>query len=301
MGTAIGWTHMPGYKGETWNPIRGCEWVSEECDGCYAADAAAGPTLGGPGRAYEGLAVLPEGRPAEWTGEVRFAEDQLGKPLRWRAPRCIFAPSMSDLFHEAVTDEQRDRVLAVMALSPQHRFLTLTKRAHRLRRYLLGQNREDRIAGAALREGRRVPGCAPGCQIACGMVKARIPLPNVRVGVSAGTQAWADKRLPHLVAVAEAGWATMVSFEPLLERIRLPRAFLALGPRTWAILGGESADRLGRWREMPLDGARYLADQCAEAGVPVFVKQDSGRVAGRQGRIPDDLWALKQFPPWAER
>lgn len=30
--------------------------------------------------------------------------------------------------------------------------------------------------------------------------------------------------------------------------------------------------------------------------MPVFVKQDSGPRPGMQGRIPDELWALKQFP-----
>jgi protein gp37 len=39
-----------------------------------------------------------------------------------------------------------------------------------------------------------------------------------------------------------------------------------------------------------------IAEQCRDAGIPLFVKQDSGPRAGQQGRIPDDIWALKQFP-----
>lgn len=35
--------------------------------------------------------------------------------------------------------------------------------------------------------------------------------------------------------------------------------------------------------------------QAQEAGVPVFVKQDYGRMSGIQGRIPNDLW-IKEFP-----
>lgn len=31
------------------------------------------------------------------------------------------------------------------------------------------------------------------------------------------------------------------------------------------------------------------------SGVPVFVKQDSGRLPGQQGRIPDDMW-IQEFP-----
>ena len=39
-----------------------------------------------------------------------------------------------------------------------------------------------------------------------------------------------------------------------------------------------------------------LADQCQAAGVAVFVKQDSGRFPGKQGRLPDALWSLQRFP-----
>jgi protein gp37 len=35
--------------------------------------------------------------------------------------------------------------------------------------------------------------------------------------------------------------------------------------------------------------------QCRAAGVPVFVKQDSGHRSGKQGRIPDELW-IREFP-----
>jgi len=46
-----------------------------------------------------------------------------------------------------------------------------------------------------------------------------------------------------------------------------------------------------------------IAKQCQAAGVPIFVKgvpifvkQDSAFAPGKQGRIPDVLWALTQFP-----
>lgn len=34
--TEIEWTHLPGHRGETWNPVRGCRRVSEGCRHCYA-------------------------------------------------------------------------------------------------------------------------------------------------------------------------------------------------------------------------------------------------------------------------
>ena len=38
--TPIEWTHPPGYKGETWNPIVGCTLVSPGCSNCYAMKVA---------------------------------------------------------------------------------------------------------------------------------------------------------------------------------------------------------------------------------------------------------------------
>ena len=48
----------------------------------------------------------------------------------------------------------------------------------------------------------------------------------------------------------------------------LPPDFLALA--RWMIVGGEQAPG---HREMNPDWVRRLRDQCAEAGVPFFVKQ----------------------------
>ena len=61
----------------------------------------------------------------------------------------------------------------------------------------------------------------------------------------------------------------------------------------WTIIGGESGPHA---RPMDVAWIQSLADQCQAAGVAVFVKQDSGRFPGKQGRLPDALWNLKQFP-----
>lgn len=61
----------------------------------------------------------------------------------------------------------------------------------------------------------------------------------------------------------------------------------------WVIVGGES----GR-KARPCDVAwiRSIVEQCNAAGVACFVKQDSGPRPGKQGRIPDDIWAIKEWP-----
>lgn len=53
-GTGIEWTHVPGYKGETWNPVRGCVKISPGCKHCYAETFA---------ERWRGVADHPYGLP----------------------------------------------------------------------------------------------------------------------------------------------------------------------------------------------------------------------------------------------
>jgi protein gp37 len=96
--TGISWTDA------TWNPLRGCSRVSAGCAHCYAETVAA--RFSGPGQPYDGL-LHPATR--GWNGQLRFIEGAFGHPLRWSRPRLIFVNSMSDLFHESVTDPVRDK------------------------------------------------------------------------------------------------------------------------------------------------------------------------------------------------
>lgn len=82
---------------------------------------------------------------AKFTGEVRFNEQWLDQPLRWRRPRRIFVCAHGDLFHEAAPDERIHRVFAAMALAPQHTFQVLTKRPERAACYLARRDGRGRI------------------------------------------------------------------------------------------------------------------------------------------------------------
>ena len=90
--TKIEWTDA------TWNPIRGCSRVSEGCRNCYAEAVA--NRFCKPGSPYEGVVQIDaEGKGfGKWNGEVKFVEERLLDPLRWKKPRHIFVNSMSDLF-----------------------------------------------------------------------------------------------------------------------------------------------------------------------------------------------------------
>lgn len=80
---------------------------------------------------YMGLTRRSGGR-AKWTGKVRVDEAALLAPLAWRKPRMVFVNSMSDLFHEGVSDEFIGRVWETMQSASHHTFQILTKRPERM-------------------------------------------------------------------------------------------------------------------------------------------------------------------------
>ncbi len=127
-GTAIEWTQAPGYKGETWNPVTGCDRVSPGCAHCYALELA-GRLKGMGQKRYQ-----RDGDP-KTSGPgfgLTLHVDKLEEPLRWRKPRMVFVNSMSDLFHEEIPDEFIIKAFRVMAITPRHVFQVLTKRPERM-------------------------------------------------------------------------------------------------------------------------------------------------------------------------
>jgi protein gp37 len=238
----------------TWNPIRGCSRVSDGCRNCYAETVA--NRFCKPGSPYEGVVRIgADGKgTGQWNGEIKFVEERLLDPLKWKHPRRIFVNSMSDLFHEKVTDEMLTRIFAVMALCPRHTFQVLTKRPERMKAYIT-LDWEPR---------RYIEGEEPWS------------LPNVWLGVSVEDQKTANARIPLLLQTPAA--KRFLSAEPLLGEIDLaavPRVDVSHVPvgaqlLHWVICGGESGPGA---RPMHPDWARSLRNQCAAAKVPFFFKQ----------------------------
>ena len=120
------------------------------------------------GARYAGLTTMG-GSGLQWTGEIRVRTDLSTWPLLQRTPRRILVASLSDLFHEKLTVETLDTLHAVIAIAHWHRFLVLTKRAERMRRYYADPQTRHRIAeavdhlaagvlpglGSSLRTGRK--------------------------------------------------------------------------------------------------------------------------------------------------
>jgi protein gp37 len=188
--------------------------------------------------------------------EVFLDEAKLAEVRRRHKPTRYFWCDMTDLFGAWVHQEWIGACFATMAATPQHTHMLLTKRPERL--------------AASL-----PPDWGSGYL-------------NVWLGVSVENRRWLS-RLDTLTQVPAV--VHFASFEPLLADLGDLTPWLP--QLQWAIVGGESSAQ-----RRPMDIAWLLAvvEQCQAAGVPTFVKQDTALRDGQQGRIPDEVWAIKDIP-----
>lgn len=292
------------YWNVSWNPIIGCSGCGSagpHGERCWARRQAAR----GMCDAHRGLATR-EG----WTGEVRFREKILEVPLHWRKPRVVAVNWMGDMFSEKVPDEWIDRVYAIEALCPLHRFLHLTKRSKRRRTYMQDRGDKVRTAIADLAATRALTGQRFIRPQDLTGYRFRWPLPQVWEGATAWDQPSLDEQVPDLLATPAAHrW---LSLEPLLEPVDLdsidPHGLHALGcgdsqcehrddlptfggchGLDWVVCGGETG--VGA-RPMHPGWARDLRDQCAAVGVPFFLKSLGTWIAKKPSNMPCSDWGV---------
>jgi protein gp37 len=240
----------------TWNPVRGCTKISPGCKHCYAETFA---------ERFRGV----KGHPFEQGFDLRLVPEKLQEPLRWKTPRKVFVNSVSDLFHESVSDEYIISVAKVMMEAKQHTYQVLSKRAVRLRDLL---NTKLQFAAHS---------------------------PHVLWGVSAEDRKYG---VPRIAQLQQANVAMrFVSFEPLLEGL----GEVNLRGIHWVIVGGESGVRA---RPFDLDWARNIIRLCQRRQVACFVKQVGRRPVengtplklasckgGDWNEWPEDL-RVREFP-----
>ena len=239
--TKIEWTDR------VWNPVRGCSLVSPGCANCYAMKQA--HRFSGSDQPYEGLTEIgPQG--ARWTGKIRLVSDALNQPLRWKKPCRVFVNSMSDLFHEAISDDFIYRVFMIMARCHRHAFQILTKRPERMNNFC---RRISYIETGF--NGLKYPSCSYWPNNQDKWPIETTPLPNVWLGVSVEDQQTADERIPLLLQTPAA--VRFVSYEPILAAVDflrwLPKTRTAVANGvdltlsrpgiSWLIAGGESGPK----------------------------------------------------------
>jgi protein gp37 len=129
--------------------------------------------------------------------------NRLEEPLKRTKPTIYFVNSMSDLFHEEISDDYIRQVFDVICRAPQHTFQVLTKRAERMAVFF----------------------------------KNYAPPKNAWLGVTVEDREYGVPRLDWLRQVP--AFIRFVSVEPLLEDL----GKLDLAGIHWVIVGGESGPK----------------------------------------------------------
>lgn len=250
--------------------------VSPACDNCYAEGFAkrVGEKVWGTDAPRRLFGDKHWNEPLKWS---RDAVKDLGRPAR------VFCASMADVFEvRPELTEARERLFGLFPQTPNLLWNLLTKRQDEIKRYL------------------------PVLKI----------VPNVRIGVTVESRKYVNRIVPGV------SW---ISAEPLLDELSFrwlsvfPPPYRAQrsdslktdhldGLRTlsWVIVGGESGTHA---REMKLEWALQIIDECKEAGVAVHFKQ-TGDVLARKlglkdksGKNPEEWPAelrIQQFPARGE-
>jgi protein gp37 len=254
-GTKISWTDA------TWNPVTGCTKITPGCDNCYAFDFA---------ERKRGGAAFPNGF------DIQLREHKMFDPLKWREPRRVFVNSMSDVFHEDISDDYIARMFATMALAPRHQFQVLTKRPGRMRRLL----NADSFRVAVINHAVEVAAARK-------LVEPSMPwpLPNVWLGVTIESGEYVNRievlrKTPAVIR--------FISAEPLIGPLDLAGKLDGIH---WVIDGGESGNIR---RPAEVDWFRAIRDACLDAGVAYLHKQGNARFSGGDKVLDGREW--HQYP-----
>ena len=245
--TTIEWADM------VINPVHGCTKVSEGCRNCYAERIY---NRFWHGQSFGVIKTIPHA----------LTKIPNGKPQR------IFVNSMADLFHKDVSDEFIWSCFKKFSEYPQHTFMILTKRPERMQAFIKS------FSGDPFEKYFN----------------------NVWLGVSVEDQGTANERIPILLQTPAA--LRFVSVEPMLGPINLrkytwpicwcwnakyrtPEEAIKAGAYAeekrqslvgadrnfidWVICGGETGTNA---REMKIEWASSLKDQCEATNTPFFFK-----------------------------
>jgi protein gp37 len=240
----------------TFNPVIGCQKISEGCRNCYA-EAMMDKRYH---RVDWGQMKTETTTPSVGT-RVRTSATYWAQPARWarKARRLgtrpkVFCASLSDVFDNQWDGKDRLDLWMLIRATPELDWLLLTKRPENIE----------------------------------GMLPVDWPLgfPNVWLGTTCEDQAAFDKRWPILQEIPAR--VRFVSYEPALGPLTIN--FHRRKP-DWIICGGESGQG---HRAMRTEWAYRLMDECEREAVPFFMKQLSGTNPARVP-IPEDL-LVRQFP-----
>lgn len=321
--TGIGWTD------ESYQITEGCMHAgTPACDHCYAEEFAS--RFAEEGQPYHGLVQIRANGQPRWTGVYRERPDRLLKMIGWRGQKGlgrrtrVFIGSMTDTFHEKVSDKFLAAAFAVFAaLGDTHTIQLLTKRPARARAFFRwldeeiakspGVDKDVARDGVLLRAAGEVLGDEALRRIIVRLerqyrdaITGPWPLRNVWLGATVENEEAARLRVLDLVACP--AWLHWLSMEPLFERFHLglpgiipqdiaPRYTAVYERIRWIVLGLESG---GRARPGHLEYLSDFVEQCELVGIDPFVKQLGSRphFGGKPIKLRHPHGSdISEFPP----
>lgn len=306
--TKIEWTD------KTWNPVTGCNKVSDGCKFCYAEIMH---------KRQMGMNPKKYSRPF-LDGAFPYPE-ALPIPLKFRKQYMIFVNSMSDLFHDMISMDYIARVYAIMFLAEKQVFQVLTKRTARAKTILNDDNFLILVTKYANMYYDKYIRPLDGWLYSYDEIRSMYPFKNIWYVGSVENQEQANIRIAEIMETPSV--VRGLSCEPLLSSIQINDVTLwkdaakwwgagilnpinnyRIGDNTyginWVIAGGESGSKA---RPMHPDWVREIRDQCVNAKVPFFFKQwgewgqSSAQYPGTKGNFmlmtaDKTIVELKQYP-----
>ncbi len=258
----------------TFNPWIGCTKVSQGCKFCYAETQNNhyqwNPAGWGPGTPRKRTSAANWAKPIQWA--KRAVKDGV--------IRRVFCASLADVFDaEAPIGARLDLFQLIKATGEIGglEWLILTKRPENIEKMMIGSWLSN-------------------------------PPDYIRLGVTAEDQENADKRISELLRVWKGN--NFISYEPALGLVDFTGRTVDqvwmndihdpvfedenVMKVNWIVCGGESG---AGCRPMDLMWARSIRNQCADCGVPFFMKQLGGFPDKRHDPAgwPGDL-RVQEFP-----
>ena len=316
--TSISWTDA------SWNPVTGCSRVSSGCANCYAETLST--RFGWTSKpwsaqnAAENVRLHPErlDQPLRWKRPRKIFVNSMSDLFHEQVPFSFVAAVFGVM---VAAPHHRFQVLTKRPARMLEFFQYLDALTKQITNVFPRDSKEWR-RGHLIRAAAHNRGVNPR------FLNEHWPLTNVWLGVSVENQRAADERIPLLLQAPAA--VKFVSLEPLLGPVNLDlprcethdREHVAFNPDiadecctecaangwsgeltsgmwldplndgvSWVIVGGESGPN---HRPMDLDWARSIRDQCREAGVAFYFKQESGLRPGTNATLDGVEW--HQFP-----
>ena len=242
------------YWDKPWSLVDGCTPCSPGCEHCWSAAMT---------HRFNKEWLPFTNDKGQFYGKIATHPERLSIPLKQglrRRKPTVYA-IWNDLFHEEVKEKFIAEAWDVMTRRLDHTFLVLTKR--------------------------------PQQMLSWANSWKLLPFRNIYLGLTVCNQQEADEKIPIFLRVPGKKF---LSIEPMLSEVSLRWLKLKSGGvdeydglRLFdaVILGAETGPGA---RPMDLEWARIVRDECAEAGVPFFLKQtDKKRNRLLDGRAHDDL------------